>query len=333
MGQKLKAAVTCRATALLPRLQRNTSEGVYLSDNDNEIAASSQSLRVYTDGHPLDEVHYLESKIILSGMRFTSIKSFWDFAKIVRRAAKQAKVDFDSEAAERLRPQIREVLFLDTKDFLLYNNAFILRRRTVYEDGFPAGEPEIVFKFRHPDLDTASHCDVRPTISGDYRIKFKEEWLPEKNVIGGCRSLYSHNVEFRLNPLHYENLLSSHDVTEIFPPLRPLLTTSRRRLEFVNHTAVEEVLQQTGVLHFGKGFDADSNIAVWRTRGDQRQLVGEFSFQCKFRRREDLSVKAMDRCAEFFRILQHEAQDWISLGTTKTGAVYRLKGNPPQAHE
>jgi len=26
-------------------------------------------------------------------------------------------------------------------------------------------------------------------------------------------------------------------------------------------------------------------------------------------------------------------KDWISLGTTKTGMVYRLKGNAPQSHE
>lgn len=305
-----------------------------MSDVDDQTSVPPQQIRAYSDGHPLDEVHYLQAKIILSGLRFTSVESFWDFAKIVRRAAKQSKVDFDSSGMDRVRPHIREVLFLDTKDFLLYNNAFILRRRTVYQDGFPVGEPEIVFKFRHPDLETASECDVRPTITGDYRIKFKEEWVPQKNVIGGCRALYSHNVEFKLNPLHYENLSSSHELTEIFPPLRPLLNKApRRRLALVNHTAVEEVLQQTGVLHFGKGFEADSNISVWRTRGDQRQLVGEFSFQCKFRRREDLSMKAMARCADFFRLLQHEAQDWISLGTTKTGAVYRLKGNPPQAHE
>jgi hypothetical protein len=29
--------------------------------------------------------------------------------------------------------------------------------------------------------------------------------------------------------------------------------------------------------------------------------------------------------------LQDVARDWISLGTTKTGIVYRLKGNPPQS--
>ena len=61
-----------------------------------------------------------------------------------------------------LRPQIREVLFLDTADYRLYNHAFILRRRIRYEDGFPAGDPEIVFKFRHPDLQKAAELDVRP---------------------------------------------------------------------------------------------------------------------------------------------------------------------------
>jgi hypothetical protein len=290
--------------------------------------------RFYADGHPLDEVHYIEAKIILNGLRFTSVQSFKDFAKIVRKAAKRAGVDFETESCEGLRPQIREVLFLDTKDFALYNNFFILRRRTSYEDGFPAGEPEIVFKFRHPDLDAASALDVRPSIQGAYRIKFKEEWLPRKDRIGGSRSLFSHNVEFKLNPLHFANdLTSSETLAEVFPALQPLLSRTRRHLQLVNHTAVEEVLQQLGSLDFGKGFEAASNVSVWRARGDHRQLVGEFSFQSKFQRREDLSAKALEKCAAFFALLQHEAQDWVSLGVTKTAAVYRLKGNPPQSHE
>jgi hypothetical protein len=41
----------------------------------------------------------------------------------------------------------------------------------------------------------------------------------------------------------------------------------------------------------------------------------------------------MNLCEQFFVSLQHRAKDWVSLGTTKTGAVYHLKGNPPQAHE
>lgn len=305
-----------------------------MASHHSDPATGAADERFYADGHPLDELHYLEAKIILNGLRFTSVQSFREFEKIVRKAAKAARIDFETERYEGLRPQIREVLFLDTKEFKLYNNAFILRRRTAYEDGFPAGEPEIVFKFRHPDQGTASELDVRPDIPGMYRIKFKEEWLPRKDRIGGMRSLYSHNVEFKLDPLTFNHDLTTHEtLIDTFPALRPLLANDDERLELVNRTAVEEVLQKLGTLDFGKGFEAESNVAVWRTRGDQHQLVGEFSFQCKFQRREELSAKALLKCDEFFKLLQHEAQDWISLGTTKTGAVYRLKGNPPQSHE
>jgi hypothetical protein len=305
-----------------------------LADHQS-FSGSEESRGSYVDGHPLDEVHYIEAKIILNGLRFTSIQSFHDFGKLVRKVARQLHVDFETEPCEGLRPQIREVLFLDTKDFKLYNNAFILRRRIAYEDGFPAGEPEIVFKFRHPDLEIASQLDVRPNIPGAWRIKFKEEWLPEKTRIGGSRSLYSHNVEFKVNPLSFnENLTDTATLVEALPALRPLLVEKKSgQLQLVNRTAVEEVLQQLGTLDFGKGLEAASNVSVWRARGDHRQLVGEFSFQHKFQRREELSARALQKCAEFFRLLQHEAQDWISLGTTKTGAVYRLKGNPPQSHE
>jgi hypothetical protein len=107
----------------------------------------------YSDGHPLDEIHYLECKIILKPDRFTSVQSFHEFGRLVRHAADELSVGFSTRGvAAGQRPKIREVVFFDTADFRLYNNAFILRRRIAYEDGFPVGEPEIVFKFRHPDL-------------------------------------------------------------------------------------------------------------------------------------------------------------------------------------
>jgi len=119
----------------------------------------------------------------------------------------------------------------------------------------------------------------------------------------------------------------------VLPALKILQTSPRDRIELVNATAVEEVLLDIGMLNFGKGVEAKSNVAVWRTRGDQKQLVGEFAYQCKFRKRDELHDKAMTRCKDFFCSLQRVASDWVSPGTTKTGAVYRLKGNPPAAHE
>jgi len=294
---------------------------------------SARKKQRYSDGHPLDRVQYLESKIILKGDRFTSVESFDDFARLVKRTAKEAGVDFSRKAFKEAKPRIREVLFLDTPDFRLYNNAFILRRRTEYVDGFAVGDPEIVFKFRCPDLQRCADMDVRPQIAGDHRIKFKAEALPLKDQPGGVRMLYSHNAQFPLSHVHAADKAAMATLIRLLPPLRGIKTRPGEKIEIVNHTAVEEVLLDIGMLDFGKGVEAKANVAVWRDRGDERQLVGEFAYQCKFDREDERHAVAMKRAEQLFILLQETASDWLSLGTTKTGIVYRLKGNPPTAHE
>ena len=294
---------------------------------------SNSKLAMYSDGHPLDEVHYLECKLILKPDRFVSPPSFQDYAKVVRRAAEKNDVGFSTSGFKNLKPKIREVVFLDTKDFSLYNHAFILRRRIAYEDGFPVGEPEVVFKFRHPDFETAAKLDVRPNIRGEYRIKFKAEALPLKNKLGGYRMLFSHNVEFGLNQARGVDSASLATLVNLFPLLATLKKSGAQKIELVNHEIVEEVLQDLGELDFGKGVTAKCNAALWRQRGDHKLLVGEFSYECKFKRENELHEKAMERCKRFFIALQQIGREWVSVGTTKTGIVYRLKGNPPQAHE
>ncbi len=287
----------------------------------------------YADGAPLDRVQYLESKIILKPDRFTSPEAFWEFAKIVRKTARKTDVGFSTKDFEHDRPQIREVVFLDTADFRLYNNAFILRRRIPYRDGFPVGDPEIVFKFRHPDLQKAARTDVRPRIDGSSRIKFKAEVLPLKDQVGSLRMLFSHNVEFPLSHVHEGNRTSMDTVARVLPAVARLKRHKGEKVELVNQTIVEEVLQDIGMLDFGKGITAKANVALWRERGDHTPLVGEFAFQIKFKDRGDLRKKAMRRAEQFFVSLQEAATSWLLLGATKTGIVYRLKGNPPQAHE
>lgn len=304
-----------------------------MSKSDTTPAASPAAGQPsYTDGSPQDSVHYLECKLILKPERFTSAKTFFEYGKLMEKTAETFGIAFSSKGIE-LKPQIREVLFLDTADFRLYNNAFILRRRIRYEDGFPSGDPEVVFKFRHPDFETAAAVDVRPAISGPYRIKFKAEALPLKDRVGSFRMLYSHNVQFGISQAPEGDRTSMTRLAEVFPALRDLATNPGERVELVNQTIVEEVLQDLGVLDFGKGVTAKANIAIWRERGTHRPMCGEFAFQAKFERRNDLHDKAVERCKQFFIELQQTGRDWLSLGTTKTGLVYQLKGNPPQAHE
>ena len=160
---------------------------------NSQVSASEPT---YADGMSFDRVQYLEAKLILKPDRFTSVQSFRQFGKIVQRMAKKLGVGFIEDEKAGLRPEIREIIFFDTPDFRLYNNAFILRRRISYVDGFPVGDPEIVFKFRHMDEQKATAIDVRPKIAGRYRIKFKAEALPLKDQVGAYRILYSHNCQF-----------------------------------------------------------------------------------------------------------------------------------------
>lgn len=222
----------------------------------------------YSDGHPLDDVHYLECKIILKPDRFTSRQDFVDFAKLVRRAAEKADADLSTAHLDGQRPQIKEVVFLDTKDFRLYNNAFILRRRITYEDGFAVGDPEIVFKSRHPDMQKAAELDVRPHIPGVYKIKFKAEALPLKDALGGIRVLFSHNAEFGLSQIKAADRVSMGTLVHLFPCLAPLKISATDSVELVNQTIVEEVLLELGELDFGKGVIAKCDAALWRARGD-----------------------------------------------------------------
>ena len=285
----------------------------------------------YADGLPFPEVEYLASKLILRPNRFTSRKSLFDFGKVVRDPAEAHGAKFTTEKEAPLK--IREILFVDTHDFRLYNNAFILRRRIPYVDGFPVGDPEIVFKYRHPDLQQAAETDVRPQILGDHRVKFKCQALPLKERLGGIRLLYSHNVQFPRSHVRENDELSMSTIVRVFPVLERIRRDPDERIELVCNTIVEEVLQDIGTLDFGDGLKAKTSVAIWRTRGEHRPLVGEFASQIRFKDRDDLSPEALARARRFFIALQFAAKDWIALNATKTGVVYRLNGNAPNSHE
>ncbi|MGB8886481.1 MAG: hypothetical protein WCC87_07135 [Candidatus Korobacteraceae bacterium] len=118
--------------------------------NKHEVKQLASQIGVagsaYADGTPLDRVQDLKAKLILKPDRFTSVQAFRDFGKILQRTAKKVGVGFIEDREAGLRPEVREIVFGDTSDFSLYNRAFILRRSISYVDGFPVGDPEILFE-------------------------------------------------------------------------------------------------------------------------------------------------------------------------------------------
>ena len=231
--------------------------------------------------------------------------------------------------------KIREVLFIDTQDFRLYNNAFILRRRIPYQDGFPIGDPEIVFKFRHPDMQLAAETDVRPQILGDAPGQVQ---VPGPAAQGEARRdppalLPQRPVPALRAGLRPRDVLDMDKLVEIFPVLARVRKEPGEKIQLVSNTIIEEVLQDIGLLDFGQGVTAKTNVSLWRTRGEHRPLIGEFAFQIRFKDRKELAREAMQRAEAFFIALQYAAEDYIALKATKTGIVYRLLGNSPTSHE
>lgn len=289
----------------------------------------------YADGMPLHQVEYLCCKLILRPNKFVSRESLFEFGKVIRDPAKEHGVKFDRKGFESEPIKIREVLFIDTEDFRLYNNAFILRRRIPYKDGFPIGDPEIVFKFRHPDIQLCAETDVRPRILGDHRVKFKCQAMPLKEKLGGVRMLFSHNVQFLRSAIGMgkENVSDMDQLIELLPALARVRKEAKEKIHLVSNTIVEEVLQDIGMLDFGDGITCKTNVSIWRTRGEHRPLIGEFAYQFKFKDRNLISKEAMRRAEAFFVDLQYSAEEYIALNCTKTATVYRLLGNPPKSHE
>jgi hypothetical protein len=298
------------------------------------VAVPHGKVLTYADGNPLDRVQFFDAKLILKPDFFATVRGFKMFSDLVAEAVGKVKgVSYKPRDLSKSRPRIREVMFLDTGDFRLYNNAFILRRRTEYQDGFPVSDPEIVFKYRNSEMETVAAMDVRPNIAGPYRVKFKSEALPLKDQAGGFRLLFSHNCIFPLSSVHAADRTNLRVIAKGLPALADLIGTGEGRVELVNSTLVEEVLMDLGPIDFGKGMVTKSNISLWRSLGDHKVMCGEFAYQARFDRREDVEDIVRQRVEELFIKLQLVADGWLYLGTTKTGLVYRLKGNPPQGHE
>jgi hypothetical protein len=273
-------------------------------------------------------ITHLQGKLLLKPDRLSSLEQFRDFGRLIKGHAKSLKVGFVEDPDARRKPHVREIVFGDTKDFRLYQRDFILRRRIRYVDGFPAGEPEIVFKFRCADRERAAALDIRPVFPGRFRVKFKAQLLPLHDQLGGYRLLYSHNCQFGISQAPAGNRRTMSYLARAFPALQTLKQSKAESIEFVNEGIVEELLLPVGQLDFGKGIVAKSDIALWRTRGEHMPLVAEYSFQIKLGRGDELPRKANRLLEEFFIGLQRSLSASIALGATKTGLVYGLNGKP-----
>lgn len=274
---------------------------------------------------PKDVVHYREYKILLLPDRFVSKHGFIEFWNDVSKTVKRfgLKIHIDNHGFDSLE---REIVFYDTPEFDLYNNHFILRKRTFYEQGWPRQRHELTFKYRDPDLNAAAAVDVRPQLGGHHEFKFREELLLDRELLGGIRSMYSHECVLMSPNIELEHGIE--DITRVFPTLKRIDIIPRTRMALVNNVAVEELQNNLGIIRFGDHFRGKVTVGIWRNRASEKSLVGEFAFQCRFEQLEEVPESVIRTSEDFYKGVQIDCADWIKLGSTKTAMVYGLGRAP-----
>src|ERR1700731_2832511 len=97
------------------------SEGTVMAKNESQPRQFPDLKQgQYSDGSPLDEVQYLECKLILKPDRFTAAKVFFEYGKLVAKTAKEFGIGFSNKGVV-LKPKIRERFFLDPADLRPYH--------------------------------------------------------------------------------------------------------------------------------------------------------------------------------------------------------------------
>jgi hypothetical protein len=59
-------------------------------------------------------------------------------------------------------------------------------------------------------------------------------------------------------------------------------------------------------------------------------MCGEYAFEAKFQRRDELHEETMERCRQFFIELQQSGRDWLSrMNGNEIAIAGRVSGRPP----
>lgn len=291
-----------------------------------------ESDRVITTSgaNPEEQIHYREYKLLLKPERFADEDGYHKFFKHAHHVAKQLGVGFTK--SDKHEAHVREVVFYDTPHFRLYNEGFILRKRTFFKHGHPEPSFELTIRYRHPDATVAASVDMRPLLPCIHTIKFKEEMLQLKDGLGGMRTLYSHGCELDTPNVILTQRLEI--ISQVFPALqRARSANPKATLGIVNDVTVDETLVHIGEVDFGGKATAKASVAVWRNRSSGRDMIGEFGYQLKFQGLPSLHRKPRELSEKFFKAVQLEASDWVALGTTKTAMVYGMGHQPVKHHE
>jgi hypothetical protein len=265
----------------------------------------------------------MEFKMLLSPEFFDSekqgVSEFWE---LVHRTAKHQGLDVEDSS---LDPSTRYIAYLDTPDFALNRQGYILRMRQNDSIDLIRGQcdkVELVLKFRSPDRELSASKDVSAAEGLEEKSKF------EKDVVSGkdsLRDIFSKSSKIEVQGCPGETL---GDYAELYPPLEKLGISSSTSVSEVNDRRVKESLFKPGTLKLADGVKSTASIVLWSDQdpapGEQEPFIAEFCFN--FSADEDVKpgqmVQAESAARSFMAALRRNASAWAYEGGTKTELIY-----------
>ena len=238
----------------------------------------------------------------------------------ILKFCKKNKVEFFH--LDNANTGLRNIYFYDTpgEDFRLNN--IILRVRESRQNVWVDDWCEVTLKCRTHDINESTKFDPSPNVKVKSRIRLKEEIL-RGDQLGSKRNIYSNNAILDSVPIDkvFDRKLSS--LIKFFPGLAGLSIDKKLPLRIVGGSTnkILEACLPMGNLVFGDGVQAHCDIAIWmKSVGDP--IVGELAFSYRVNEQNRADSKSHKRADKFFKKLQHELEDWLEIGSTKTALVY-----------
>jgi hypothetical protein len=260
-----------------------------------------------------------EFKILLKADNFLSFeqgcKLFW---KLVESVALDHSVKV--KKAEKEYP-VREICFIDSRQFALYKHGFILRIRS--EDVKNAagrievsGDAEMTLKFRASDFESVQIAPVQHASQYTGEVSYEEDVVVKATAPVSVFSVSSCIFRPGSIPTDFTSLL------KFYPGLQKAGFVENHPLTTVNGIFVSEKRLRLGELKFAET-KAKTIFSAWYKKGATKPFVAEFSFKVNLKAKNPARrVRDLEEINKFFVDLVERGKLFIAQGQTKTGLIY-----------
>lgn len=212
---------------------------------------------------------------------------------------------------ENIKIKNRAIKFIDTDDFNLYKNGFILRERMDKSNIF-----EYTLKFRTLNLKDAQNTKLKVNKKFNIDKSFEEDIIYKNNNLV---HVYTKSVKFESN-----SLIERNEILNLFPVILNVISNSN--LKIVNNAIINEKAYEFLILKFPFDIKAKCVYTVWANQINNKPFIVEFSFKYKFDENENIqNIAYVHHLADkLFTNFCLKIKPYIAIGKTKTSAIYNI---------